>query len=71
MPLAVGAQPAGKVWRIALLFTLLPSTFPDRWAFYERLREIGWVYGRHYVAEHRVYEGDYNRVPGLVAELLR
>ena len=70
-PLAVEAQRAGKVQRIGLLFSSLPSTFPQRWPFYERMRELDWVYGRDYVAEYRVYSGQYARIPDLAAELIR
>ena len=70
-PLAVEAQGAGKVYRIGLLFSSLPSTFPQQWPFYERMRELGWIYGRNFVAEHRVYSGQYARVPDLAAELIR
>src|SRR5262245_53484060 len=62
-PLAAEVQQAGKVYRIGLLFNQLPSTFPGEWAFYERMRELGWVHGRDFVAEHRVYGDQYERVP--------
>jgi putative ABC transport system substrate-binding protein len=70
-PFAVEAQQAGKVYRIGLLFTVLPSTFPDQWPFYERMQELGWVYGRDFVAEYRVYGDRYEQVPDLAAELIR
>jgi putative ABC transport system substrate-binding protein len=70
-PLAAEAQVAGKVHRIGLLFTVIPSTFPDQWPFYERMRELGWVYGRDFVAEYRVYGEQYDRVPELASELIR
>ena len=70
-PSAVKAQQAGKVYRIGLVFGVIPSTFPGQWPFYERMRELGWVYGRDFVAEYRVYGEQYDRVPELASELLR
>ena len=70
-PFAAEAQQAGKVYHIGLLFNALPPTFPDKWPFYERMRELGWVYGRDFVAEYRLYGEHYDRVPDLAAELIR
>ena len=70
-PLAAEAQQTTKVYRLGLLFTVLPSTFPHEWPFYERMRELGWVYGRDFVAEHRVYGDRYDVVPELAIDLLR
>src|SRR5258705_3276375 len=62
-PLAAEGQQATKVYKIGLLFSILPPTFPKQWAFYERMMELGWVYGRDFLGEHRVYGDQYERVP--------
>jgi putative ABC transport system substrate-binding protein len=71
VPLAVQAQQTGKVYRIGLVFSALPPTFPNQWPFYERMRELGWVQGRDFVAEYRVCGERYDLVPELAAELIR
>ena len=71
VPLAADAQRARKIYRLGLLFNVLPPTFPDRWAFYERIRQLGWVYNQTFAAEHRVYGEQYERIPELAAELIR
>jgi hypothetical protein len=48
-PLAAGAQPAGKVYRIGVLSS--GSSIPEdvghgRQAFLERLSDLGWVVGQ-------------------------
>jgi ABC transporter substrate binding protein len=54
--LSAEAQQAGKVRRIAVIASgAFPSTPPGQGPFYERLRELGWVYGRDLVAERRAY----------------
>lgn len=70
-PSGVRAQPGRKVYRIGLLFSVTPATFPDRWPFYERMRELGWVYGRDFVADSREYGESYAQVPDLANELIR
>jgi putative ABC transport system substrate-binding protein len=76
-PLAAEAQPTGKVWRIGVLGA--PSTanmvgpdpkneFPR--ALVRGLRELGNVYGQHFVTEPRGAEGKRDRYPALVGELI-
>jgi putative ABC transport system substrate-binding protein len=71
-PLAAEAQPAVKVPRIALLDT---TSMPARrllWdAFRERLRELGYVEGANLIVEPRWADDKAERLPGLVAELVR
>lgn len=71
MPLRGDAQQAGKVYRLGILYSQLPSTPPGQGPFYDRMRELGWVYGRDFVAEERGFNGQYERVPELAAELIR
>jgi len=70
-PLGVEAQQAGKVYRIGYLSS---GTATGSWSlqtFREGLRELGWVEGRNIVIELRFAETRYDRLPGLVAELVR
>src|SRR5215831_10005811 len=69
-PLAAESQHAGKVYRIALLYSGPPSVGGQR-PFEERMRELGWVEGRDFVTQHRSFEGQYEREGDLAAELLR
>jgi putative tryptophan/tyrosine transport system substrate-binding protein len=70
-PLAAGAQPAGKVYRIGFLGN---STEPLEanlvGPFREGLRERGYVEGRDLTIEYRWAEGAYERFPALIAELI-
>jgi putative tryptophan/tyrosine transport system substrate-binding protein len=77
-PVATGAQPAGKVWRIGVL-GFAPSTAdmvgPDpknefTKALLRGLRELGYVYGQHFVTEPRGAEGRRDRYPSLVTDLI-
>jgi putative ABC transport system substrate-binding protein len=67
---AVAQQP-GKVYRIGSIVEVMPSNPVGQGDFYDRLRELGWVYSRDYVTERRVYGGDLARLPDLAAELMR
>ncbi len=66
------AQPAGKVPRIGFLGPTSPSDRPHNLdAFRQRLRDLGWVEGQNIVIDHRYAEGAIDRLPDLVAELVR
>jgi putative ABC transport system substrate-binding protein len=73
-PLAAGAQPAGKVYRIGYISNSPPNT-PEssrlHEAFRQGLRERGWVEGRNAVIEWRFAEGKMERFPDLAADLVR
>ena len=60
MPLAAGAQQAGKVPRIGLLRPRLASRSPTH-AFRQGLRDLGYVEGQPVVIEHRLGEGQARR----------
>jgi len=63
---------AGKVHRIALIASRAPPPTPvDQGLFFERLRELGWVYGRDVVAERRAYGDRNDQISDLAAELIR
>lgn len=73
-PLAAWAQPAGRKARIAFLGgstpdpgTLRSQVEPLR----QGLRELGWAEGQNLTIEFRWAEGKYERLPGLLDELLR
>ena len=70
-PLAVEAQPAGKVWRIGFLGNSSPGLEANLVGpFREGLRELGYVEGQNLLIEYRWAEGKYERLAALVTELL-
>src|SRR5438093_13789432 len=71
-PLATGAQPAGKVYRVGFLNPGSEASARTRTdAFRERLRELGYVEGQNLVIEWRWAEGKYDQLPQLAADLVR
>ena len=72
MGLSAKAQQPTKIPRIGYLNASSPSTNPDRVeAFRQGLRELGYVDGKNIVIEYRAAEGKLDRLPALVAELVR
>ncbi len=69
----IGAQEAGKVYRIGFLDFRLRSTTTDPRlvAFREGLRELGYVEGQNLVLEYRSAKGKRERLPEVAAELVR
>ena len=66
------AQQPGKVPRIGFLASASPSVVSGRIeAFQQGLRELGYVEGKNIVIESRYAEGKLDRLPALVAELVR
>ena len=77
MPGMASAQPARKIYRIGILGTGSPSNMAGPQprsstlnALLRRLRELGYVYGEHYVIESRGADGRPERFPALAAELV-
>ena len=78
-PLVADAQPAGKVPRIGFLSPASPSDAGHNpsdlavlfAAFRQGLRELGYVEGQNIKIESRWAEGNYDRLPGLAADLVR
>jgi putative ABC transport system substrate-binding protein len=71
LPLAATAQPAEKVSRIGFLsLNTAEMTQHLLAAFRQGLRERGWVEGKNIVIELRFAEGNVDRLPMLVAELI-
>jgi len=78
VPRATPAQPARKVYRIGLLSSFEISGMvgpeprnPSTRALLRGLRELGYVYGEHFVTERRSAEGKPESLPSLAAELVR
>jgi len=73
-PLVSFAQHQGKVWRVGFLSgrTRPHSVDADVFGGFPRgMRELGYVEGKNLVIEWRFADGQYERLPGLAAELVR
>ena len=65
------ADPAQRVVRLGMVGMESPSNAPPGLsAFWERLRELGWVEGQNLVVERRFAEGHLERLPALMAEVI-
>src|SRR5437763_12303109 len=65
------AQPVAKVHRIGFLLATTESAEAARVeAFRQGLRELGYVEGQTLTIEWRWAEGQFERLPGLAAELV-
>ena len=64
------AQQMAKVPRIGHL-QVRCGIFPVTEAFRQGLRELGYVEGQNMAIEHRCADGQFDRLPDLVAELVR
>jgi len=65
------ADSAQRVVRLGIVSPELPSSVgrgPS--AFSDRLRELGWVEGQNLIVERRWAEGHFDRLPGLMAEVI-
>ena len=66
------AQPQGKVWRVGFLSPISASLNSLHiGAFLKGLRDLGYVEGGNLIVEWRFADGNLERLPGLVAELVR
>ena len=71
-PLTSQAQPAAHVPRLGLLMPGSASGYASRLeAFRHGLRDLGYVEGHNITLEYRFAEGQADRLPSLVAELVR
>jgi len=71
MPLDASAQSSAKVYRIGFLEMTPPDVrSPNRMAFYEELRNRGYVDGQNLVVEGRNAAGQTDRLPALARELV-
>ncbi len=70
--LGVRAQPGGKLPRVGYLFSFAAPQGEHLWAACrEGLRELGYVEGKNIVLEPRFAGGRHERLPALVAELVK
>ena len=65
------AQQSKKVPRIGYLTSALDRVNPNRDAFRQGLRDVGWVEGQNIVIEYRYAEGKNERLTDLAADLVR
>ena len=73
-PLAAQPKPVARKVRIAFLSASTPDPVTLRTqveALRQGLRELGWVEGQNLVIEFRWAEGKFERLPGLLDELIR
>ena len=73
-PLGAAAQPAGRVYRLGLLYPIAPGPSEHRTAAVlipAALRELGYVEGQNLIVERRYADGQVDRFPGLARELVR
>ena len=71
-PLTSQAQHATHVPRLGLLMPGSASGYAPRMeAFRHGLRDLGYVEGRTITLEYRFTDGQFDRLPALVAELAR
>jgi len=71
LPLGASAQTVAKVYRIAFLDTTPPDLrSPNQMAFYEELRQRGYVEGQNLVVERRNAGGQPDQLPALARELV-
>jgi putative ABC transport system substrate-binding protein len=73
-PLAAEAQPAGRVYRLGLLYPIAPGPSEHRTSAVlvpAALRELGYVEGQNLIVERRYADGQVDRFSRLARELVR
>jgi putative ABC transport system substrate-binding protein len=69
---SVSAQQAGKIPRLGYLDTSTASASAVRLeAFWQELRNLGWIQGKNIAVEYRFQEQDNKGMPDLAADLIR
>ena len=72
VPFAAEAQPATKVYRIGVIAnSLATADGPLFEVFLDGLRALGYVEDRNIIIDWRSSEGDFAKLPGLAASLVR
>ena len=64
-------QAAARIKRIGWITNQPFATSDLPAVFFEAMRERGWVEGTHFVLDNLHYEGRFERIPGLAAELVQ
>src|SRR5438552_7704664 len=71
MPLDAAAQTPAKVYRIGVLEMTPPDlSSPTQMAFYDELRQRGYVEGQNLIVERRNAAGQPDQLPALARELV-
>jgi putative ABC transport system substrate-binding protein len=71
-PLAARAQRVGQVFRIGVVETISADLNAVNLAAFRRgLRELGYVEGSNLILDYRSADGDANRFPDLISDLIR
>jgi putative ABC transport system substrate-binding protein len=71
-PFALRAEPRSSIHRIGVLGAASASTYASFIdVFRQGLRDLGYVEGKNITIEYRWADGQYDRLPGLAAELVR
>jgi putative ABC transport system substrate-binding protein len=70
MPLGTEAQQSANLARIGLLTSNAARTAHMREAFYQGLRDLGYIEGHNFVTEFRDAGGKLEQLPALAAELV-
>jgi ABC-type uncharacterized transport system substrate-binding protein len=70
-PFVARGQQSGKPRRIGFLLVGLSPESKEAQHFRQGLRDAGYSEGRDVVIEWRLAKGDYDRVPELVADLVK
>ena len=70
-PISARAQQAASPRRIGFLLVGFSPDSKAAESFRQGLREAGYIEGRDVVIEWRVANGDYTRVPELIADLIQ
>ena len=71
-PLPTSAQQPGKLYHIGFLYPGSASSGKSNFkAFWQGLREYGWVEGENVAVTYRYAEGQYQRFPAMAQELVR
>jgi putative ABC transport system substrate-binding protein len=65
-------QDTSRVVRVGFVSPFSPSSDPRNptTAFWQRLHELGWIAGQNLVVEERWAQSRYERLPGLIAEVI-
>ena len=72
LPSAGGAQPAGKTYRVALLTIGTDPANPGRMqTFFDAMRDLNYVEGRNLKVTRGYGNGEFERLPALIAEIVK